>query len=75
MTGGIKEKISNYTLEETSQLLKLVKKFNTHFMAVLNGNSTGVAYTIEEVTNKPREADQAIKKVHMMIDVAEGKKL
>ena len=63
-------------------MLKQVKKFNTHFMSVLNGNSTEVAYTItevaytiEEVTNKLGEADQAIKKVHMMIDVAEGKKL
>ena len=56
-------------------MLKLVKKLNTHFMAVLNGNGTEVSYTIEEVTNKLGEADQAIKKVHMMIDVAEGKRL
>ena len=56
-------------------MLKLVKKFNSHFLAVLNGNCTEEVYTIEEVNKKLGEAEQAIKKVHMMIDVAEGKKL
>ena len=56
-------------------MFKLVKTVNTHLMAVLNGNCTETSYTIEEVTDKLGEADQAIKKVHMMTDVAESKKL
>lgn len=56
-------------------MLKLVKKFNSHFLALLNGNCTEEVYTIEEVNKKLGEADQTIKKVHMMIGEAEGEKL
>jgi hypothetical protein len=57
-------------------LLKQVKKFNSHYLAVLNGNCADESqYTVEDVTKKLADADQVIKKVNMMIDVAEGKRL
>lgn len=75
-TQEIKEKIPNYILEETSQMLKTLKKCNTHYLAVLNGNCADEGqYSNEDVTKKLEDAEQAIKKAHMMIDVAEGKKL
>ncbi len=76
VTAGIKDKIPPYILEETQQLLKLVKKFNTHYLSVLNGNCTDESqYAIEDVTKKLGEADQAINNVTIMIAMAEGKKL
>lgn len=57
-------------------MLKQVKKFNSHYLAVLNGNCADESqYTVEDVTKKLADADQVIKKVNMMIDVAEGKRL